>query len=199
MGLAPRRARVAPPRARSGRRGPTLRSGVRRLGYIRRSRGRSRARARPGRGRGPLARSLHGAARVRSDPDRPHDPARRDDSFPRRAFRRVVGELGLRGGRARRCLLPRRPRPLAAQAQSRERGERSKALSEPWPLDGWPDAPTKYLLCSDDRMFTPEWSREHARQRLGIEADETPGGHYVTLSRPVELAARLDGYGQALT
>ncbi|MGH3038190.1 MAG: hypothetical protein ACRDLZ_02095 [Gaiellaceae bacterium] len=43
----------------------------------------------------------------------------------------------------------------------------------------------------DDRLFTAEWARRHARERLGIEADEMDGGHYIMLSRPLELATRL--------
>jgi pimeloyl-ACP methyl ester carboxylesterase len=83
---------------------------------------------------------------------------------------------------------------VAEEAQRRERDERSKALREPWPLDAWPDTPTKYLLCRDDRMFTAAWALGHARDRLGIAADEIDGGHYVSISRPRELAARLDAY-----
>lgn len=83
---------------------------------------------------------------------------------------------------------------LAEEAQRRERDERSEALREPWPLDAWPDTPTRYLLCRDDRMFTAAWARGHARTRLGIEADEIDGGHYVSISRPRELAERLDAY-----
>ncbi|MGH3128492.1 MAG: alpha/beta fold hydrolase [Gaiellaceae bacterium] len=83
---------------------------------------------------------------------------------------------------------------LAEEAQRRERDERSKALREPWPLDAWPDTPTRYLLCRDDRMFTAGWARGHAHERLGIEADEMDGGHYVSISRPLELAERLDEY-----
>ena len=45
------------------------------------------------------------------------------------------------------------PPALAAEAKRRERGEDSKALQEPWPLQAWPDMPTRYLLCRDDRMF----------------------------------------------
>jgi transposase len=30
------------------------------------------------------------------------------------------------------------------------------------------------------------WARRHARERFGIEADEIDGGHYITLSRPLE-------------
>jgi pimeloyl-ACP methyl ester carboxylesterase len=90
------------------------------------------------------------------------------------------------------------PPALAAEAQRREGQERAAALQEPWPLDAWPDTPTRYLLCRDDRMFTAAWARRHARERLGIDADEMDGGHYIALSRPRELAHRLDGYAAAL-
>jgi pimeloyl-ACP methyl ester carboxylesterase len=83
---------------------------------------------------------------------------------------------------------------LAEEAQQRERDEKSEALREPWPLDAWPDTPTRYLLCRDDRMFPAAWARGHARERLGVEPDEIKGGHYISLSRPLELAARLAAY-----
>jgi pimeloyl-ACP methyl ester carboxylesterase len=86
------------------------------------------------------------------------------------------------------------PPDLAAEARQRERDEKADALREPWPLDVWPPTPTRYLLCRDDRMFTAAWARRHARERLGLEADEMDGGHYVSLSRPGELARRLEAY-----
>ena len=86
------------------------------------------------------------------------------------------------------------PGELAAEAKRRERDEAGKAMREPWPLEAWPDTPTRYLLCRDDRMFGASWARRHARERLGIDADEMDGGHYVTLSRPRELADRLVAY-----
>jgi hypothetical protein len=43
-------------------------------------------------------------------------------------------------------------------------------------------------------MFQADWARRHARERLGIEADELDGGHYISLSRPRELAERLAAY-----
>jgi pimeloyl-ACP methyl ester carboxylesterase len=86
------------------------------------------------------------------------------------------------------------PPELAAEAQSREHGQAEKPLSEPWPLERWPDVPTRYLLCRDDRMFPADWARRHARERLGIEADEMDGGHYIALARPAALADRLAGY-----
>ena len=86
------------------------------------------------------------------------------------------------------------PPELAAEAQTKERNESSAALQQPWPLETWPEVPTRYLLCRDDRMFPAEWARRHARERLGIEADEMDGGHYITLSRPTELTNRLEKY-----
>ena len=41
-------------------------------------------------------------------------------------------------------------------------------MLEPWPLEAWPNMPTKYLLCRDDRMFPAEWTRRLVRERLGI-------------------------------
>lgn len=87
------------------------------------------------------------------------------------------------------------PPELATEARRRERDEVSRALQEPWPLEAWPDTPTRYLLCRDDRMFPAVWARRHARERLGIEPDEMDGGHYISLSRPRELAERLAAYG----
>jgi pimeloyl-ACP methyl ester carboxylesterase len=86
------------------------------------------------------------------------------------------------------------PPELAAEARTKERAQAEKPLDEPWPLESWPDVPTKYLLCRDDRLFAADWAGRHARERLGVEADEIDGGHYIALSRPRELAERLAAY-----
>jgi hypothetical protein len=62
------------------------------------------------------------------------------------------------------------------------------------PLDRWPDVPTRYLLFRDDRFFPAEFVRRVARERLGVVADEMDGSHCAYLSRPEELAARLNTY-----
>jgi pimeloyl-ACP methyl ester carboxylesterase len=67
-------------------------------------------------------------------------------------------------------------------------------LDEPWPLDAWPDTPTRVLIGRHDRMFPLEFQRRIARERLGLEVDEIDGGHMVAMSRPAELADRLDAY-----
>ena len=69
---------------------------------------------------------------------------------------------------------------------------------DPWPLEAWPDVPTRYLLCRDDRMFPADWMRAVVRDRLGIEADEIGSGHCPALSRPRELAERLEAYRMEL-
>jgi pimeloyl-ACP methyl ester carboxylesterase len=83
------------------------------------------------------------------------------------------------------------PDELATEALARSRDETSQAISEPWPLDGWPNVPTRYVLFRDDRVFPADFARRHARERLGVVAEEIGGGHCAYLSRPAELAERL--------
>jgi hypothetical protein len=54
--------------------------------------------------------------------------------------------------------------------------------------------PTVVLLCRDDRLFPAEFIRRVTQERLGITPDEIDGGHTPALSRPGELAGRLDAY-----
>jgi pimeloyl-ACP methyl ester carboxylesterase len=70
-------------------------------------------------------------------------------------------------------------------------------FKRPWPLQAWPDVPTRVLQGRDDRFFPVEFQRRIAESRLGITPDEMPGGHLVALSRPKELAARLEAYRTA--
>lgn len=86
------------------------------------------------------------------------------------------------------------PPELAAEAMRRGRDQAATPGREPWPLKAWPDVPTKYLLCRGDRLLPAEWIRRVVRERLDITADEIDGGHCVALSRPKELADRLDAY-----
>jgi pimeloyl-ACP methyl ester carboxylesterase len=70
-------------------------------------------------------------------------------------------------------------------------------FGQPWPADGWPDVPTRFLQGRDDRMFPLEFQRRVVGARLGIEVDDMPGGHLMALSQPVELARRLSAYLKA--
>jgi pimeloyl-ACP methyl ester carboxylesterase len=67
-------------------------------------------------------------------------------------------------------------------------------MTQAWPLDAWPDVPTRVLVGRDDRLFPADFQRRIARERLAIAADEIAGGHLVALSRPAELVDSLDAY-----
>jgi pimeloyl-ACP methyl ester carboxylesterase len=86
------------------------------------------------------------------------------------------------------------PPELAAEALKRARGQSEARMGEPSPLRAWPDVPTRVLICRDDRLFPARYLRRVARERLGITPDEIDGGHTPALSRPHELADRLEAY-----
>ncbi|MDW5596407.1 alpha/beta hydrolase [Conexibacter stalactiti] len=90
------------------------------------------------------------------------------------------------------------PAERAKAAIERSRRQADGIGEEPWPLAAWPQVPTRYLLCTRDRMFPAEWMREVVRERLGIEPDEIDSGHCPALSRPRELAGRLEAYRREL-
>ena len=67
-------------------------------------------------------------------------------------------------------------------------------LDEPWPLDSWPDVPTRVLAGRYDRMFPLDFQRRVAHARLAIEVEVIDGGHMVAMSNPAVLADRLEAY-----
>ena len=84
------------------------------------------------------------------------------------------------------------PPALVAEANAHIRNQSGTPFEKPWPLDAWPDVPTRFLLCRDDRFFPAEFQRRVARERMGITADEMGGGHLPMLARPAELADNLE-------
>lgn len=90
------------------------------------------------------------------------------------------------------------PAGLAAEAFEHVRPQGGAVMGDPWPLPALPDVPMRFLLCTRDRFFPPEFLRGVVADRLGIEPDELDAGHCPALSRPRELAARLDAYWAAL-
>lgn len=87
------------------------------------------------------------------------------------------------------------PRELADEALRRGRAHPSQAAMEmPWPLASWPDVPTRFVVCTQDRFFPPAFLTALAQERLGVVPDEVEGGHCAMLSRPAEIASILTGY-----
>src|SRR5262245_61002957 len=81
----------------------------------------------------------------------------------------------------------------AESAWSRLRPQSRAAQNEVCPLEAFPDTPADYLVCADDRLASNEWGRGTARERLGVDAIEIPGGHSPSISRPDRLAETLLG------
>jgi pimeloyl-ACP methyl ester carboxylesterase len=85
------------------------------------------------------------------------------------------------------------PRSLAEEAMRRARGESGAAYDSASPVDGWPAVPTRFVLCTEDRLFPAPFMRRVVAERLGVVPDEIEAGHCVALSRPRELADLLEG------
>ncbi|MGE5243943.1 MAG: alpha/beta fold hydrolase [Betaproteobacteria bacterium] len=71
-----------------------------------------------------------------------------------------------------------------------------RAYTEICPLERWPNVPSAYIVCADDRTVRPAWARSAARQRLGVAPIELPGGHCPHVSRPAQLAEALVAISQ---
>ncbi len=86
------------------------------------------------------------------------------------------------------------PPEVVAAAFEQPFAQSARPFEDPWPLTAWPDVPTHVLVGRDDRFFPADFQRRLAAERLGCAVEEIPGGHLAALSRPVELADRLEGY-----
>jgi pimeloyl-ACP methyl ester carboxylesterase len=83
---------------------------------------------------------------------------------------------------------------LAAEAVARGRAQSGAVFAAPWPLDAWPDVPTAFLLCRNDRFFPASFMREVVRERLGITPDEIDSGHVPALADPKTLVDHFERY-----
>lgn len=66
------------------------------------------------------------------------------------------------------------------------------AFTEVCPLNAWPEVPSTYILCQEDRIIGPDWSRRVSIERFGRPALELLGSHSPMLSRPESLGQLLD-------
>jgi SAM-dependent methyltransferase len=81
----------------------------------------------------------------------------------------------------------------------KQRAHPSKAsMVSPWPLDAMPSEPTRFVLCTEDRFFPPDFLRRVVAKRLGVTPDLIAASHCVALSHSKELAGILDGYATNL-
>ncbi len=78
-------------------------------------------------------------------------------------------------------------------ALARLRPQGRRPLTDPWPLERWPDVATAIVLCRDDHVV--RFESAVAAARAFLTADDPivlPGGHSPFLSRPEHLADVLN-------
>jgi pimeloyl-ACP methyl ester carboxylesterase len=61
-----------------------------------------------------------------------------------------------------------------------------------YPLSEYPDHSTELIYAADDELFEPAWERFMARELLGVEPIEIPGGHFPMAEDPDALGDLLD-------
>jgi len=85
------------------------------------------------------------------------------------------------------------PDDVADEGRAHDLDESSRAFEDPWPLDRWPDVPTRVVACREDRLLPLELVRRYTHDhRLGIAPDEMTSGHLPALAHPEELVDVLE-------
>ncbi len=74
----------------------------------------------------------------------------------------------------------------AAAAFARLRPQAARPQVEPTPLERWPDVPTEYIVCAQDRTVDPAYQRRQPFTQRTLAS-----GHSPMLSQPSELARLL--------
>ena len=117
-------------------------------------------------------------------------------------FEAAIGAAAERDGRdleadpdQRETMFHDVPPDVVEAAFARPFAQEEGLFADTWPTP-WPDLPVRVLAARDDRFFPPEFQRRVARERLGLDVEELPGGHLVALSRPAELADLLTSEGR---
>lgn len=86
------------------------------------------------------------------------------------------------------------PDALRKQAAEGGRTPAATPFDQPAEFLGWPSIPTQAIIGRDDRLFPVEFQQRVIRDRLNLEPEIMDGGHLLALSRPVELADRLEAF-----
>ena len=90
------------------------------------------------------------------------------------------------------------PDELHAPSGLHVRAQSDRPFADPWPLDRWPDVPTRAVVGRGDRLFPLEFQVRVLKERLGLEPDVIDSGHLPALARPGELSGLLLRYRSEL-
>jgi pimeloyl-ACP methyl ester carboxylesterase len=86
------------------------------------------------------------------------------------------------------------PPRVRAQVVRRPVQQTEGPFLDPWPLDRWPDVPTRVVVGRHDRLFPLDFTTALARDRVGVEPDVIDTGHLPALADPEALVGLLDRY-----
>lgn len=86
------------------------------------------------------------------------------------------------------------PDAVRATAAQGGRGPSATPFDQPAEFTAWPAIPTMALVGRDDRFFPLEFQQRVITERLGTAPEVMGGGHLLALSRPAELADRLEAF-----
>jgi pimeloyl-ACP methyl ester carboxylesterase len=90
--------------------------------------------------------------------------------------------------------------PRLSRERAQELARRLRPMAMPpdrYPLREHPDVPTSLIYAADDELFEPSFERFVARDVLGIDPIELPGGHFQMLEDPDAIAELLDRLARA--
>ncbi|MGZ6899371.1 MAG: alpha/beta hydrolase [Acidimicrobiia bacterium] len=83
------------------------------------------------------------------------------------------------------------PVGVLASGGDESQQQSDRPFSDRFPLDAWPDIPTRVIAGAHDRFFPLEFVQRLARERLGVEPEIVESGHLPALARRRELGALL--------
>lgn len=86
------------------------------------------------------------------------------------------------------------PKHVAEEGAEHEHEQSKTVFAERADFEAWPEVPIHVLVGRDDRFFPCDFQARVARERLGKDVEEIPGGHLLALSHPRELAESLLSY-----
>ena len=66
--------------------------------------------------------------------------------------------------------------------------------TQPFSLPVLPTVRSTYVMCVEDNLVNPAWSRRVVGTRLDADLIEMPGGHEPFLSRPADVAEVLHSF-----
>jgi pimeloyl-ACP methyl ester carboxylesterase len=86
------------------------------------------------------------------------------------------------------------PDALREDAAKGGRSPSPTPFGQPCEFTEWPPIPLKVIIGRDDRLFPLDFQQRVVADRLNLVPEVMTGGHLLTLSRPAELADRLEAF-----